>query len=99
MSLVLNVCPPNGSCESINVACLTVRIRRYACVDMTRLCCINVISLLCCAAELRALLMGLSVGKSSSGGLEEDISYWMNRFDHDDSGAASARVQGSRKAI
>ena len=41
--------------------------------------------------------MGLSVGKSNSGGLEEDISYWMSRFDHDDSGAASSRGLGLHK--
>ena len=56
-------------------------------------------NILCCAAELRALLMGLSVGKSNSGGLEEDISYWMSRFDHDDSGAASFRGLGWHKHV
>ena len=31
--------------------------------------------------------MGLSVGKAQSSSLEEDISYWMSRFDRDKSGA------------
>ena len=36
------------------------------------------------AAELRALLLGLSISNEKGDDLEEDLKYWMKEFDQDE---------------